>query len=148
MNPFASLQFSNRKAVISTAIAVMVMLALYNRSNNYQIVSNSLAESVCSLGKKFRPNYIHLKITNFVEIYVDVEVINSPLTPQNDPCMISIIRQKYLTPPSTLPLNLSNPDVKTGWDPSYGQSKKVLDILKNKVCFHISSKLSPTQTCH
>ena len=65
---------------------------------------------------------------------VSIETINSPLTPQNDRCMISIIRKNYLTPPSTLSLNLIKPEVK---DPSYGQSRKVLEILKNKVSFKI-----------
>jgi hypothetical protein len=69
MNPFASLQFANRKAVIATAIAVMVVFVLYNKSNNYQIVSNSVAESVCSLGKKFHLNFIHLKNSNCPNIF-------------------------------------------------------------------------------
>ena len=58
------------------------------------------------------------------------EKINSPNTAQDDPCLLHIIRTRFLHPPSPLPLNLTNPEVE---NPSFGQSQKVNEILKYQV---------------
>jgi hypothetical protein len=50
---------------------------------------------------------------------------------QDDPCLLSLIRDRYLHRPSEKKLNLDAPIVD---NPSMGQSQSILDILgKNKV---------------
>ena len=57
-------------------------------------------------------------------------VINSVYMEQDDPCVLNIIRQKFLHPPSTLALQLEHPETE---NPSMGQAQSVMNILKNKV---------------
>jgi hypothetical protein len=49
---------------------------------------------------------------------------------QDDPCVLNIMRQKFLHPPSTLALQLEHPETE---NPSMGQAQSVMNILKNKV---------------
>lgn len=49
---------------------------------------------------------------------------------QDDPCILSVIRDQFLHPPSQKKLNLDDP---TNHNPSMGQSDIVLDVLKDKV---------------
>jgi hypothetical protein len=53
MKPTRSSQLI-RKVSVSTVIVALVVLAIYSKSNNFQIVSNDVQETACSLGKKFR----------------------------------------------------------------------------------------------
>ncbi|KAK4006391.1 hypothetical protein OUZ56_011544 [Daphnia magna] len=59
------------------------------------------------------------------------EQINIKKLEQDHPCVISLIRQKYLRQPAEkdLPYQLNHPEVT---DPSDGQSKAILRILQNK----------------
>ena len=49
---------------------------------------------------------------------------------QDDSCILNIIREKFLYPPSHEPLNLENPENE---NPSMGQAQSILTILNNKV---------------
>lgn len=61
-----------------------------------------------------------------------------------DPLLVAEVRDRMLVPPSHLPYELSQPNVK---DPSVGQATLVLEILRNKVCsFH--TLLCTTVSCH
>ena len=53
MKPTRTLQLT-RKVSISTVIVLLIVLAVYSKSNHFQIVSNNIEETACSLGKKFR----------------------------------------------------------------------------------------------
>ena len=63
-------------------------------------------------------------------IFLTTDVINSVYMEQDDPCVLNIIRQKFLHPPSTLALQLEHPETE---NPSMGQAQSVMNILKNKV---------------
>lgn len=58
----------------------------------------------------------------------NIDAINS-ITEQDDPCILNIIRNNYMYPPSKESLNLDNPQQH---NPSMGQAQSVLTILNNK----------------
>ncbi len=49
---------------------------------------------------------------------------------QDDPCVVKVIREKFLFPPSNEPLNVQSPADK---DPSAGQAQIVRELNKNQV---------------
>ncbi len=62
----------------------------------------------------------------------DSDAINSVDMEQDDPCLLKIIRENYLRPPSKLPLQLNEPDTE---NPSMGQTQQIVNILGNQVLF-------------
>lgn len=58
--------------------------------------------------------------------------VNTNRLPQDHPCVIDIIRNNYLQRPTnrSVPYKLSNPQI---LDPSDGQSRAVLRLLRNQV---------------
>ena len=84
----------------------------------------------CTLG-----NYFYLPSLSspysFVILLIE-DYINSNRLPQDDRCVIEIIRRDYLHPPSPLqiPYALNHPDVK---DPSAGQAGIIISRLNNLV---------------
>jgi len=59
----------------------------------------------------------------------NTDAINTVDMAQDDPCILNIIRNHFLYPPSKEPLNLENPQDE---NPSMGQAQSVLTILENK----------------
>jgi len=57
------------------------------------------------------------------------DLINDIKMDQDDSCILNIIREKFLYPPSHEPLNLENPENE---NPSMGQAQSILTILNNK----------------
>jgi len=57
---------------------------------------------------------------------------------QDDSCILNIIREKFLYPPSHKPLNLENPEIE---NPSMGQAQSILTILNNKVWLYLITSL-------
>jgi hypothetical protein len=64
--------------------------------------------------------------------YVHTEYANAHQLQQNHPCVIYLIKNTYIRQPSSrnLPYKLNFPEI---MDPSDGQSKGILRILRNQV---------------
>ena len=58
------------------------------------------------------------------------DTVNSVVMEQDDPCILNLLRDQYLHPPSKDKINLEAPEVT---NPSMGQAQSILEILKNKV---------------
>ena len=61
------------------------------------------------------------------------DIINSMELEQDDPCVVKNIKEKFLFPPSSEPLNVQSPADR---DPSVGQAQIVRELNKNQVCNH------------
>lgn len=61
--------------------------------------------------------------------------MNEQKMAQDHPCVIDIIRRQFLHPPASAnePYNLYGGGEHIDYDPSSGQSRIILDLLKNKV---------------
>lgn len=68
--------------------------------------------------------------TSIIILFSFTETINSLDAEQDDTCILNIIRNQFLNPPSTGKLNLDNPEIE---NPSMGQAQAILEILNNKV---------------
>ncbi len=103
--------------------------------NNNLLQSSNLTEDCCNEGSIIRNAiflywYWTVLIVNTFSHYT--EFANRYRLQQNHPCVIEIIRQKYLyyPPLEEISLHLNHPsDV----DPSAGQAAAILPYLKNKV---------------
>lgn len=86
---------------------------------------------LCVVFLVYQTNYFQNKVT---EVKFDGtcnrDVINNVLLEQKHPCILEVIRNSFLVPPSEESLNLEHPDIE---NPSMGQAQSVLKILNNKV---------------
>lgn len=104
----------------------------FNLMNNGDASEIALTEDYCNEGYTATCDKFHLNFYNLVRCRADY--VNSHQLQQDHPCVIDIIRRKYLHSPSAVngSVFVERTDV---IDPSAGQSSIVLPHLNNKVCF-------------
>ncbi len=110
-----------------------LMEETYGSEWDKQSVDKYLSSSYCTIGKISRlPNSIYMSVSN---IFIDrAEYANTFKLQQDHPCVIRLIRDNYIGQPApkNVPYQMDHPET---IDPSDGQSKEILRILKNLVIF-------------
>jgi hypothetical protein len=118
--------------VLSVGCTLFFFRYWYLKSSELNI-SQFFQASICDIGISHIHYYlVRITIFKIQFIYSHEDYINSAKSAleQDDPCILRIIREKFLFPPSQNKLHLYDPKNR---NPSQGQTDVILDVLKDQV---------------
>jgi hypothetical protein len=126
--------FAKRRPVaLITVLSVGCALFFFRYLNISNYISQSFQASICDIGISHIHYYlVRITIFKIKFIHSHEDYINSAKSAleQDDPCILRIIREKFLFPPSQKKLHLYDPQNR---NPSQGQTDVILDVLKDQV---------------